>query len=364
MLPTMLCRSKLYISGFPEECLPKVVRDKVEGHCGPRSWSFPALQAMYQALKAGEVKIKRRPKGRRVLFHLLPTDTQLERGETHGTDTNLAFSKPWLDEHMVDDSNENSDNDMIIEPMDETMSYQRPALRPLRHESVWERFGKIKIDEDSSDTDNEKIPEPPWKKAMEEFTRPSSERSDHRSPSVERIHMDDSDDAHSYASDNDNEPVDEPVQYPINRLLPSHLPQAFQGKGRILLWPDDVFEWFPHDPYATDVPPTRMVWNADKMKWKLLPETRITFPLIRRASTGSEVPNRVGGQILGKGVCEHNTVRKVWECLFVGRAVFGNLHWSPDVAAWEWTLEDPDGRRKWLGRDSPDRVYPQIENGS
>jgi hypothetical protein len=294
-----------------------------------------------------------------------------------------------------EDLNDLDDNmSMIIEPMDEPIRYQRPALPPLKRESVWERFGKIKIDEDSTDSEEERVPDPPWKKALDEFTRPISGYESVRSSTASLMKLDessnrlnrsdvsnasdDSDDSDSVASvkkEESDEDDDSTIQYPINRLLPTHLPQAFQGKGRILLGFEDVFEWFPDNPYATDVPPTRLVWNPAKTKWKLLPDMRLTIPFMKKLlasssrstnrggtedASDSKIPNRVSGRVLSKGICEHNPVRDVWECSFVGRETFGNLLWSPDVGAWEWTLEDPDGRRKWLSRESPERVYSQI----
>jgi hypothetical protein len=309
---------------------------------------------MFNALKANEVTIKRRPKGRSVLFHLLPTDAEREQGNNEGVDSTLTFSKTWLDEHMVDYSQGVPDDGMSLEPSDTPVVLREPMHTPLRRDSVWERFGKITIEESESE-DEDRVPDPPWKTALEEFIRPtgSTETGISQTPAAFR-HRSDMD---SISSDGDTE-QDEKEGPPlnINHLLPSHLPHPFQGKGRILLGRDDRFEWIPTDPYATDCPPTRMVWNPSKSKWKLLPEMR-DFVAFYKGAAWLEVPNRVEGKILGKGVAEYNTTRKVWECSFVGRCVFGDLRWSPDVASWEWFPQDIDGRRKWLG-------YPGREYGS
>jgi hypothetical protein len=351
MLPAILCRNRLFISGFPERCLPRVVRDKVDGNSGPRAWSFATLMEMLNALKAGEVRIKRRPRDRKVLFHILPSDAQRERGEIHGVDSTLGYSQTWLDEHMVDDPLDDLDEEMQFEPTGLDMMTQPPVQTPLQRESVWERFGKIKIEESSSEEEG-RVPDPPWKVALEQFTRPLSSRAMNSPP--EYVPNGSSGQDLLSSDESGEEEGDAPRKLSLNHLLPSFLPHAFQGKGRILLGKDDLFEWVPNNVYATDCPPSRMVWSARKKKWELLPEMR---NMSDRPRARIEVPNRVSGRILSEGVCEHNATRKVWECSFVGRAVFGDLRWSPDVGAWEWFLQDSDGRRKWVTRDTPDREY-------
>jgi hypothetical protein len=351
MLPLMLCQRRLFISGFPRHCLPKVVRDKVDGGSGPRGWTYPAYMAMLNALKAGEVRIKRRPRGRRVLFHLLPTDAQREEGDKHGTDLTLSFSQSWLDEHMVDDPNDLPEEDMPFEPSEPPIVVPRP--RPLRRESsVWERFGKIKIEESESE-DEERVPEPPWKIAMRELTRPPYEEDDSNDTRELSIPSGSSDGSED--DDDDDDGGQEP-NLPLNHLLPSRIPHALQGKGRVILVKGDQFEWIPNNPYATDCPPERVIWCAIRSKWKLLSEVR-DMDRWARGFPREEIPNRVDGKILGKGVCEHNATQKVWECAFVGRQLFGDLRWSPDLCAWEWILQDVDGRRKWPSRHTPDREY-------
>lgn len=346
MLPTMLCQQRLFISGFPPQCLPKVVRDRVEGSSGPRSWTHNNLVAMFNALEANEVKIKRRPRGRRVLFHLLPTDEQREQGNNEGVDSTLSFSKAWLDEHMVDYPEDMPENGMQLEPNDPPVVLRKPVLTPLKRDSVWERFGKITIEESESE-DEDRVPEPPWKTALEEFIRPPEFVAGPLPSSAAYRH------GSGVESDSTGEDTSEEAEPPlnINRLLPSHLPHSFQGKGRILLAKDDRFEWIPNDPYATDCPPTRMVWNPSKDKWKLLPEMR-DLAAFYKGGLWLELPNKVDGKILGKGVAEYNPTRKTWVCSFVGRGVFGDLRWSPDVASWEWFPQDMDGRRKWFGYPS------------
>lgn len=350
MLPTLLCQQRLFISGFPRQCLPKVVRDKVEGASSPRSWNYQALLAMFNALEAHEVKIKRRPKGRRVLFHLLPTDAQREMGHNDGIDSTLSFSNTWIDEHMVDYPEETMDKTVFLEPSDTPIILRESVLTPLRRDSVWERFGKITIDESESEDDN-RVPDPPWKIALEEFIRPTKtieKASRSSAPSK-------SDSSISSKEESDRDDSDEEVQPPlqITHLLPSHLPHPFQGKGRILLGRDDRFEWVPTDPYATDCPPTRMVWSPSLGRWKLLSELR-DFASFNKRTVRLEIPNRVNGKVLGFGIVEHHAGSGVWECSFVGRGVFGDLRWSPDVASWEWFPQDIDGRRKWLGTSGRD----------
>ena len=341
----MLCQRRLFISGFPRQCLPKVVRDKVEGSSGPRSWSYQALLVMFNALEAREVKIKRRPKGRNVLFHLLPTDAQRESGDTEGIDSTLSFSQTWLDKHLVDYPEDAMDEGAYLEPSDAPIVLREPVLTPLARESVWERFGKIKIDESETE-DESRVPDPPWKQELEKFIRPpeATRKASQSSPGSN------SESSVASEDESDRDDSDEEARPPLQltHLLPSHLPHPFQGKGRILLGRDDRFEWIPADLYATDCPPTRMVWSPSKGRWKLLSELR-DFTAASKRAVRLEIPNRVEGKILGKGVVEHNAGWGVWECSFVGRGVFGDLRWSPDIASWEWFPQDVDGRRKWLG---------------
>lgn len=343
----MLCQRQLFISGFPRQCLPRVIRDKVDVSSGPRGWSYPAFVAMFHALRAGEVKIQRRPRGRRVLFHLLPTDEQIEEGNKHGTDSTLHFSQSWLDQHMVDNPDDVQDEEMQFEPSEKPIVVQKPL--PLRREvSVWERFGKIKIEESESENED-RVPAPPWKIAMEEFLRPSIGRDEEEAMGA----------SSTLQSGEEEEQSDEEVEYPLHLLLPSHIPHHFQGKGRIILSKDDLFEWIPYNPYATDCPPERVVWSASKRKWKSLPQMRDMDGWARRIIP-QEIPNRAGGKILSKGVCEHNTTRKAWECSFIGRKVLGDLRWAPDLCSWEWILQDVDGRRKWIAPRIPDRSYDSV----
>lgn len=302
---------------------------------------------MLNALKAGEVKIKHRPRGRKVLFHLLPSDTQREEGNKHGTDSTLAFSQTWVDEHMIDDPNELPDEEMQFEPS-ELPIIPRP-LPPRRESSVWERFGKIRIEESDSE-DEDRVPEPPWKTAMREFTRPQYDDASDNEGKAASIPVQSSDE-------------EEEVELSINHLLPPRIPHMLQGKGRVILNRDDQFEWVPNNPYATDCPPERVVWCPSKSKWKLMGQMR-DMDRWARGFVPVDIPNRVGGKILGKGVCEHNAIRKVWECSFVGRKVFGDLRWSPDICSWEWFLQDADGRRKWLTRLTPDREYESSREGT
>lgn len=364
-LPALLCQKRLFISGFPKHCLPKVQYDKVDPNSGPRGWSYPAYSEMYDALTAGEVKIRRRPRGRRVLFHLLPTDSQLERGETNGTDSTLGYSENWLAENMLEeweDRNPNSES-LEVEPLDGS-PYPSDAQRkigPFRKESVWERFGKVKIEEDSDDDESNstvrRLPDPPWKQALERITRPVSNGIEISPPGTPDNPENADDDAVSEVSEGsyDDEP-DEVESLPLHLLLPSFLPRALQGKGRIALQKDDSFEWIPLDNYKHDVPPMRMIWYSSKKKWRLHSELR-EETCAHYASGERPIPDRVTGKILSKGVSEWNSGRGVWECRFIGRNVFGELRWAPDLHAWEWILADDDGRRKWVGRRSPDRDY-------
>ncbi|KAG8839387.1 hypothetical protein FRC18_011498 [Serendipita sp. 400] len=356
-LPLLLCHRRLFISGFPRECLPRVVRDRVDAQSGPTGWSYSSCLAMFTALKAGEVKIKGRPLERIVLFHLLPSDTDRMQGNHRGVDSTLEFSQAWIKKHIIDESEDPLDESMQFEPTGQATAGQRPMLTPLR--PVFERFGQIKI-EDESDSEDEKpvVPDPPWKVAIEELTRPMSTsivpRSSFDKLSKNVVESDSS-------SDDSEEDESNPPDLSIDRLLPSHLPYQLQGRGRIVLGVDDRFEWIPRDPYATDCPPSRIIWNSVKSKWTVRPEIR-DFARYDRTSFPVEIPVRVGGKILGKGVCEHNPMRRVWECSFVGRDAFGDLRWSPDIAAWEWFLRDADGRRKWLQRADPNESYDPVDS--
>ncbi|KAG8836079.1 hypothetical protein FRC17_010012 [Serendipita sp. 399] len=356
-LPSLLCHRRLFISGFPRECLPHVIRDKVDPQSGPTGWSYACFLAMFNALKSGDVKIKRRPRNRIVLFHLLPTDTEREQGSHRGVDSTLDFSQTWIKKHIVDEPEDIIEEAMQFEPTGQAAAGKMPILTPLR--PVFERFGQIKI-EDESDSEDERtaIPDPPWKVAIEELTRPMSTNAGSLSSlgkglSASTVESD------SGSEDSEDDPSG--TVFAISRLLPSHLPHQLQGRGRIVLGVDDRFEWIPHNPYATDCPPSRIVWNSAKGKWTIRAENR-DFARYDRAGFSVEIPNRVGGRVLGKGVCEHNPVRRTWECSFVGREAFGDLRWSPDIAAWEWFLQDSDGRRKWLQRTEPNEPYDLVDS--
>ncbi|CCA68741.1 hypothetical protein PIIN_02604 [Serendipita indica DSM 11827] len=356
-LPQLLCSRRLFISGFPKACLPRVVRDRVDWASGPKHWSFSALTTMHKALKAGDVKIRRRPRERVVLFHILPTDAERELGNHHGTDSTLNFSQAWLNEFMTGDTTQSANETMQFEPLEASpLRAQTTPATPLR--PVWERLGRIKIDESDSEEDIV-VPEPPWKVAMEELTRPPPSSELHRLATVGEVPGSDLEsDSTSEDSQNEEDEKDESeTKLSLAKLVPSHLPFSFQRRGRVILTTEDVFEWLPNDPYATDCPPSRMVWNPHKGKWKLLPEIRDMVALDRTVSP-IEIPTRVGGHILRHGVVEHNPTINVWECSFVGRDLSGDLRWSPDIAAWEWILHE-DGKQ-WLRR-TPTRTYEAIQ---
>ncbi|KIM32940.1 hypothetical protein M408DRAFT_326635, partial [Serendipita vermifera MAFF 305830] len=67
-LPLFLCQRSLYITGFPDSCLPKVVNDQVKVASSPQYWKPTQWVAMEDALNRGLVKILGRPTNRLVLF--------------------------------------------------------------------------------------------------------------------------------------------------------------------------------------------------------------------------------------------------------------------------------------------------------
>jgi hypothetical protein len=62
-LPLFLCQRKLYVTGFPYTCLPKVINDEVKNASSPLHWKPAQCLAMEEALSRNLVKILARPTG-------------------------------------------------------------------------------------------------------------------------------------------------------------------------------------------------------------------------------------------------------------------------------------------------------------
>ena len=309
---------------------------------------------MLDALEAREITIHAREPGRRVLFHFPPSDDEMVNtaGQAQGRDSSIGFSEAWLDRHMSNKKNFSSEHlrAMLTDKMSEDDS---PSSPPLNHEApAQERFGKMfdpevyNIEYNSSDepkaehVEYKLAPEPPWKRDLEYITRPKNAgpSEDGEAPPLADTH---------------DSGTDEDQTVPFKSLLPRNLPYSLQEKGRVYLRRDDLFEWIPNLGYFNSSPPNQILWKTDRGgHWKFLNEPRQydTIPLVMLEQQRS-IPDRISGRILEQGKCEWDTVKRVWECNFPGRQVFGRLVWANDLNAWEWFVDDARGQ-KWLPKRS------------
>jgi len=349
-LPQFLAEKGLYISGWPAKWVPNVKHDQVVPHCGIKTWSQDRLLGMLDALEAREITIHTREPGRRVLFHFPPSDDEMVNtaGQAQGADSTIGFSEAWLERHMGTKRIFSTENPQVVST-DERSEDEFPASPPLNHEvPAPERFGKMfdpevyDIEYNSSDEFREDqmvyklAPEPPWKRDLEYITRPKNEgpSEDGEAPPL----------ADAYDSG-----TDEDQAVPFKSLLPRNLPFTSQDTGRVYLRRDDVFEWTPNPGYYNSSPPNQTIWKTDRGgHWKLLNEPRQydTAPSVPLEQQRT-IPDRISGRILEQGKCEWDVVKRVWECNFPGRQVFGRLVWANDLNAWEWLVDDARGQ-KWL----------------
>jgi hypothetical protein len=349
-LPQLLAEKGLYISGWPAKWVPNVKHDQVAPQCGIKTWSQERLLGMIDALEAREITIHAIEPRRRVLFHFPPSDDEMVNtaGQARGRDSTIGFSEAWVDRHMHK-TKPVATEDLEVALADEMSTEEAASSPPLMHEvPAPERFGKMfdpevyDIEYNSSDELREEqimhklAPEPPWKRDLEYITRPKNEwaSEDGEAPPLAEVH--------------DSE-TDEDQTVPFNSLLPRNLPSSLQDQGRVYLRRDDAFEWIPNPGYYNSSPPNQTIWKTDRGgHWKFLNEPRQydTIPLVPFEQQRS-IPDRISGRILEQGKCEWDIVKRVWECNFPGRQVFGRLVWASDLNAWEWFVDDARGQ-KWL----------------
>ena len=349
-LPQCLADKGLYISGWPAKWVPNVKQDQVVPHCGIKTWSQDRLLGMLDALEAREITIHTRDPGRRVLFHFPPSDDEMVNtaGQAQGRDSTIGFSEAWLERHMGKKKYFSTENPQVV-PTDEMSEDEFPSSPPLSHEvPAPQRFGKMfdphvySIEYNSSDDLREDqmeyklAPEPPWKRDLEYITRPKTEgpSEDGEAPPL---------------ADASDSGTDEDPTVPFKSLLPRNLPFSLQDTGRVYLRRDDVFEWTPNPGYNNNSPPNQTIWKTGRGgHWKFLNESRRydTVPSVPLEQQ-RWIPDRISGRVLEQGKCEWDIVKRVWECNFPGRQVFGRLVWANDLNAWEWLVDDARGQ-KWL----------------
>ena len=304
---------------------------------------------MIEALEAREITIHTREPGRRVLFRFPPSDDEMVNtaGQAQGRDSTIGFSEAWVDRHMGKKKSFFVENPHVA-LADEMSEDEPPFSPPLSHEvPAPERFGKMfdpevyNMEYNSSDELREEqmeyqpAPEPPWKRDLEYITRPKNEGP--------------SEDGEAPSADVHDSGTDEDQTTPFKSLLPRNLPLSLQDQGRVYLRRDDIFEWIPYPGRYASPPLNQTIWKTDRGgHWKFLNEPRQydTIPLIPLEQQ-RPIPNRISGRILEQGKCEWDTIKRVWECNFPGRQVFGRLVWANDLNAWEWFVDDARGQ-KWL----------------
>jgi len=309
---------------------------------------------MIDALEAREITIHTREPGKKVLFHFPASDDEMVNtaGRAQGKNSTIGFSEAWLERHMGKKIIFSTENPQVV-LTDKMSEDESPSSPPLNHEvPAPERFGRMfdpevyNIEYNSSDESREDqmecklAPEPPWKRHLEYITRPKNEgpSEDGEAPPITDVH---------------DSGTDEDQTVPFKSLLPRNLPYSLQDKGRVYLRRDDVFEWIPSPSYYLSSPPNQTIWKTDRGgHWKFLNEPRQyeTVPSVPLAQQRS-IPDRISGRILEQGKCEWDIVKRVWECNFPGRQVFGRLVWANDLNAWEWFVDDARGQ-KWLTKRS------------
>lgn len=309
---------------------------------------------MIDALEAREITIHTREPGRMVLFHFPPSDDEMVNtaGQAQGRDSSIGFSEAWLERHMGKEKAFSTENPQVV-LTDGISEDEIPSSPPLNQEApAPERFGKMfdpevyDIEYNSSDELREgqmeykPAPEPPWKRDLEYITRPKNEgpSEDGEAPPLADVH---------------NSGTDEDQTVPFKSLLPRNLPSCLQDTGRVYLRRDDVFEWTPNPAHYNSYPPNQTIWKPDRGgHWKFLNEPRQydTVPSVPLEQQRL-IPDRISGRILEQGKCEWDIVKRVWECNFPGRQVFGRLVWANDLNVWEWLVDDARGQ-KWLPKRS------------